>query len=83
MLIHLDAHVPLPYTVSPTRQAAGQSSHHQLSLPQNGKGPPEPARPLGAPMAASVTATSLSGTELEPPPSYDSPVHTWRAGVTK
>ena len=60
-----------------------RQADHQPRLPQNGKGPAEPTRPFGTHIPTGVPIMSLSGSELEPPPSYDNPIHDWRAGVAQ
>ncbi|SRR5258706_160870 len=72
--IDLDTHSVFPYTVPPIRRADQQSS-----IPQVGKGVPQPAQPPGAPMAVVDRSMSSSETGLGPPPSYQTPSYDWRA----
>ena len=57
-----------PYAVPPMRQADLQSR-----LPQGGKSPSQLAPPSGSPVDMGNPPTYSHGSELGPPPSYESP----------
>ena len=67
-----------PYAVFPMRQADLQSF-----LPQGGKRPPQLAPPPGAPVDTGNPPTYSHGSDLGPPPSYESPLHSRRVGVAQ
>ena len=76
--VQLDAPSAFPFTAPP---AQTRKADRQSSLPQDHRGPPEPARSVGTPISTSDLIMSSNGGELEPPPSYDSPLHGWKAGA--